>query len=475
MSTRVLPRISAHALVSAVGLLLATVHLNAQEIVWARQVGTNFVDQANGAATFDGNVYVVGNVTFPAKPPLNGAEKNVVVMRYESNGSVGWTHQFGSVASGRPTEDVATGVAVDSSGVYVAGYIAGALPPHSKASSSSDYDGFLRKYDLKGNELWTQQIGAPTTSSVQVFGVALDATGVYVAGYKQCCGPKFLDSPEGTPSGADAFVRKYDLRGAYKWTRQFGTAEQDQARAVAADSTGVYVAGMTAGTFSPIAGSTLSHGFDAFVRKYDVDGSHIWTEQHGGGGDEELFAVALGTSVVPVEGPSIGVLLAPPVIYIGGRTRGLLQGASGLWDAYLMQLDSLGKRQWTRQFGGVGDYDEIDGLAVGLTHLVVAGVADGALPAQTFGGGQDAFFRVYDFLGNEVRTLEFGNGLNDSATSVAAHGTGFYVAGSKSGAALGLSPLGELDAFIIKLSQPPLVPVPGPRPVPPRPSPRPVR
>ena len=53
-----------------------------------------------------------------------------------------WTRQFGSAG-----HDRATAVAVDASGVYVAGATEGALPGQTSAGS---IDAFLRKYDRAG-------------------------------------------------------------------------------------------------------------------------------------------------------------------------------------------------------------------------------------------------------------------------------------------------------------------------------------
>ena len=120
-----------------------------------------------------------------------------------------------------------------------------------------------------------------------------------------------------------------------------------------------------------------------------------------------------------------------------------------------------------RQFGGQ-DGDNVLGLTMGLTHLIVAGAVDGPLPGQTYGGAQDAFYRLYDFAGTESTTVEFGGGLNDFATGAAADARGFYIAGSTNGNALTQTSVGDNDAFVMKVAPPPLVKVPGPRPVPQR-------
>ena len=106
---------------------------------------------------------------------------------------------------------------------------------------------------------------------------------VYVVG--ETIGALPLQTNQG---GRDGFVRKYDVLGNEQWTRQFGTSVKDSPRGVAADASGVYVAGSTDGTLGQgTAGST-----DAFVRKYDVSGSEQWTRQFGASNVDEALAIA---------------------------------------------------------------------------------------------------------------------------------------------------------------------------------------
>jgi hypothetical protein len=62
--------------------------------------------------------------------------------------------------------------------VYVVGNASGALP--GQTYSGGSYDAFIRKYDLGGTELWTRQFG--TSGFDNASGVAVDTTGVYVVG-----------------------------------------------------------------------------------------------------------------------------------------------------------------------------------------------------------------------------------------------------------------------------------------------------
>ncbi|HWP85268.1 MAG TPA: hypothetical protein VNN17_08765, partial [Terriglobia bacterium] len=83
---------------------------------------------------------------------------------------------------------------------------------------------------------WDRRTG--TFDADEAFGVAADATGIYLGGYTDGILPD-LDRV----GKQDAFLRKYDAAGNVLWTRQFGSVFDDAALAVAAGGDGVYVAG----------------------------------------------------------------------------------------------------------------------------------------------------------------------------------------------------------------------------------------
>ena len=71
--------------------------------------------------------------------------------------------------------------------------------------------------------------------------------------------------PDHTSVGeTDAFLAKYNARGAQLWTTQFGTDDFDAGSALTANAEGAYVAGETHGAF---AGEVNRGDRDAFVTK----------------------------------------------------------------------------------------------------------------------------------------------------------------------------------------------------------------
>jgi hypothetical protein len=299
---------------------------------------------------------------------------------------------------GTASDDMVNGVAADSTGVYVVGQTEGDL----EGTSAGSADAFIRKYSLDGTTvLWADQFGTPSNDVANA--VAVDSTGVYVAGHT-------AGNLEGTNAGAeDAFIRKYNLDGSMiEWTTQFGTSASDAARGIAVDSTGVYVVGDTAGDLE----GTNSGGRDPFIRKYNLDGDTIiGTDQFGGSGPDFGLAVAADST--------------------GPYAVGTIAQA----DAFVYKYNpSIGELEWFAEFGTPA-LDFANGVAVDSTGVYVAGRTEGDLEG-TNEGISDAYLRKYNLDGTAIQwTDQFGTLVDDGAASVAVDPTGVYVVGDTSDAA----------------------------------------
>ena len=325
--------------------------------LWTRQFGTVGNDETARAVASDGvNVYVVGytNGVYPGQStPIGGQfSKSSFIRKYDINGNEQWTREFTSEA-GTTNTSIATGVVVDATGVYVAGY-GGVLPG---GTALGGFDLYVRKYNHDGNELWTRQFGSNGSDVGE--SAALDASGVYFVGHAGTALPG-----QTSAGNIDAFVRKYSLNGDEAWTRQFGTANEDRAQGVAVSDSSVYVGGTVLfGTALP--GQTSFGGHDAFIRKYDANGAEQWTRQFGTSVNDQMFSAAADSSGV----------------YVSGITEGAFPGNSqlGVGDAFIRKYDVNGNELWTRQFGTPGP-DNAKSLRRGETALYAAGDSFGNFP-----------------------------------------------------------------------------------------------
>lgn len=340
-------------------------------ILWTRQFGTNGDDIAYTVAVGSSGDVLVAGTTLGNLEGNSAGTSDAFVRKYDSNGNVLWTRQFGTF-----TIDDALSVAVDNSGnALVAGGTRGDL----EGTNVGFVDAYVRKYDAGGNVLWTRQFGSGASLPLGVTGidfisaVATDNAGnVLVAGQTEGqVGSSILGQ-------SDAFVRKYDTAGNELWTQQFGTTTADFATAVAIDSSNnITVGGHTSGDLEgKNAGVT-----DLFVRRFDASGNVLSTVQFGTGLEDRLYDVAVDSS---------------DNVLVAGETRGDFLGTdvSGI-DAFTRKYNAAGSEVWTLQFGGEQD-DKAEGVAVDNSgNVLVVGTTTSKLEDGSPLLNTDAFVRKF--------------------------------------------------------------------------------
>ena len=398
----------------ALTLLVLVAH--AQQGGWFRQFGTSSDDQGRAVLAVGSAVYVTGWTVGELKGQKKTGRTDAYLRKYDADGNEVWTRQFaiGTYGEGRA-------IAASDSEVYVAG--------------AARDDAFVRKFDASGKELWTRQISTATDVDDQVRGIALDGTGVYLAGSTADVLPG-----QSSAGNADAFVRKYDSEGKELWTRQFGTSTFDQARGIAVDASGVYVAGLTAG---PMPGQTSAGAHDAFVRKYDASGKELWTRQFGTQKLEDVTGIAADNTGVYVVGSTLGVL--PGQTGVGGA------------DLFVRKYDPAGNELWTQQLG-TPEYDQARGVAALAGSIYLAGWTLGTFPGQAAQGMHDAIVVRISADGKTVSMRQFGSSQIDDPIGVSATTTGLFVAGLTGGSLPGQKNAGNVDAFVARLN---LAPAPA--------------
>lgn len=147
-------------------------------------------DEAHGvAADFAGNVVAVG---FQAV----GGQIDMFVRKYDPSGAPLWTQAFAGVDG---LDDRAHAVACDANGdIVVVGH---------ETSAATGALLWVRRYDLNGNEVWTQTFAGAAGEGAAGHGVAIDAAGdIAVVGRE-------------TVGGLDrVLVRKYAAEGSVRWS-----------------------------------------------------------------------------------------------------------------------------------------------------------------------------------------------------------------------------------------------------------------
>jgi hypothetical protein len=436
---------------------------------WTRQLGTPGPDSGASVSASGEHVWITGAVV-GALPDCGCAAQgtDAFVRRYDRAGGVGWTRQFGSAGL-----DVSSSLSSDGTGIVLVGQTNGTL---AGQTSAGDFDAFARRLDLDGNEIWTRQFGtaaadnaadvAGGSASPRVVGFTdgalIDVTpggrDAFLRGYDSGGAVLFtrqIDAASPLPAAdlarrviahrgqlllagrtggpfpgqasaglLDAYLQWRTLAGKVLDTRQFGTTTQDilgdpafdnVAEALAADTSGIYVGGGTAGAFAPF---TSAGNADAFLRKYSHAGAVLWTRQ---------FGTAFGDTLAGATADDGGVV-------VGGTTGAALPGqiSAGLADGFVRRYDRDGQEIWTVQFGTAAG-ETIYDMVASPDGIYIVGSTAGHFPGAQNLGIIDAFVHKVDRTGQSRWTRQFGTAAADIAFAAAVDESGMYVTGQRGG------------------------------------------
>lgn len=263
-------------------------------------------------------------------------------------------------------------------------------------------------------------------------GIAVDAEGdAYAIGYAR----GNVDGVRVSAAG-DAFLVKFDRDGSKAWSRTLGSDSGACPRDVAVDARGgIYVVGEISGP--RFSNHPVSHD-RGFVAKYDHEGNRIWMRTLSGQGRYRPEAVAIG--------PGGG-------IYVG-ENRFEWNGSDvdphptlTLW-----KFGPGGDTLWSRKYGKQAEQAVYDVAVDGADNAYLLARTDGSVEGYSPIGDGDICLLKYDGKGGLRRTWQFGTTNSDFATSVAIDAKGnIFLAGGTLGRMEGDTSGGALHHFLLKL------------------------
>jgi len=352
-----------------------------------------------------------------------------------SQPTIAWTKLFGTIIA--QAKALTTG---NDGAIYASGSTQANLD--GQIYSGGFYDAFITKYNPDGTKAWAKLLGTSREDQANALTTGNDGA-IYVSGLTY----GNLDGQ--TNSGeSDAFVTKYNPDGTKVWTKLLGTNGDDQANALTTGNDGaIYVSGQTSGNLDGQTNSN-SPNFDAFITKYNPDGTKVWTKLLGTTGVDQAFALTTGND---------------GAIYVSGVTNGNLDGqtnSGGFYDVFITKYNPDGTKVWTKLLGS-GGQDFANALTTGNDGAIyVSGYTDGNLDGQTNSGGvYDAFVTKYNPDGTKVWTKLLGSGSQDLAFALTTGNDGaIYVSGITYGNLDGqTNNSGSGSAFITKYQDAPAV------------------
>jgi hypothetical protein len=206
----------------------------------------------------------------------------------------------------------------------------------------------------------------------------------------------------------DIWLIKLEADGTVQWERRYGGDSSDEACCIEKSKIGAYYY-LGGSTFSNNGDVTDNHGNqDFWIAKLDEGGQIIWQRAMGGAGLEiarSIFATQDGGCVVAGT--------------TGSLNSGQVFGHHGMFDVWVVKLDSNGVFEWQKTLGGSSN--DI-GVAVHQTtdgNYVVSGSTisiDGDVQGND--GGEDIWVVYLDSSGELMWQKTFGGTQSEVAGGI---------------------------------------------------------
>jgi hypothetical protein len=206
----------------------------------------------------------------------------------------------------------------------------------------------------------------------------------------------------------DYWVMKTDSAGTLQWQKCLGGSLDDQAHSIRQTTDGSYVvAGFTNSNDSDVTGN---HGnnWDFWIVKLDSAGNMQWQKCHGGTGEDRAYSIE--------QTKDGGYVVAGRA----GSSDGEVTGAHGLWDMWVIKLDTAGNLQWENALGGSGGDGAYSVAETFDGGYILAGYASGndGDVSGNHGSGFDCWIVKLDSVGTLKWQKCFGGTTTDYAYSI---------------------------------------------------------
>ncbi len=388
---------------------------------------------------------------------------------------------------GGSENDYFSDVIVTKDGGYVAANAANSKDGNFKSFSDTGYIApytVLTKYDKEGNISWQKAVGSAKGITVLTSLVAAGDGGFYAAGYG-----KSLGGAKGY-GYYDGFVYRFNSKGEQVWSKFFGTTTVDLFNDITLSSDGGVIVVGSVGTNNMDAAGFGGEEYKsrATIVKYSADGEMIWKNFVGGnmdtftgvaeGADGSIFVVGNFYSgklfkslvsgkadsgvvkfssegkylkIVPIAGTGIesfsGITASKDggIIVVGSSDSSDVDNKNSFFsgdlasrgkkDAYIIKFDKNLSLKFATPFRGQNDDALIAVTEMSNGSLIAAGFTNSSsrdLKGVTTRGGDDMVIASFASDGELMWARSFGGTVADSASGICEASDGGYVVVGKS-------------------------------------------
>ncbi len=388
-------------------------------LLWNTFLGSASMDYGRGISVDgSGNVFVTGSSINSWGSPLNpfygypssDGDKDTFVAKLNASGVLQWNTFMGGTGN-----DAGNDISLDANGnIYITGSSANWGSPLNPYGGGG-CDAFVAKLNASGVYQWHTFMGGNNivdTNSDSGQKIALDESGnIYVAGSSTATwgNPKNPFAGSVVNNYSDAFLARLNASGTREWHTFMGGTLNDYGYGIVADNSGnIYVAGLSNSTWgtplNPYGGGTN----DAFVARFNANGSREWHTFMGGTSYDSGYCIALEKNgYILVTGNSSAAWGNP------------LNPHSGDGDAFVARLNTNGSLQLNTFLGGI-----LDDKGYGITldnsgNIFVTGYSYSTwgAPRRSYSNSYDAFVAKLCFYSDTLAVITPNGGEDWAAGS----------------------------------------------------------
>lgn len=365
------------------------------ERAWSTYYGGENTTIVDNSSDSQGNIYIAGyvkgSIPYSNNFTTNDAFQNVYgggqhdgfIAKFDTNGLLVWATYFG-----KSEDDLIHGIHIDKDdNIYIAGETSSnemATVDAFQVSLSGSSDGFLAKFTVTGDCIWSTYFGGAGTDSlhgldtdflgnIYMFGKTTSTAGISSVGSFQ----EEWGNSANTSDGND-FIASFTDLGSLVWATYYGTNQSSSVSRITGIAVGgsyFYVGGFaidnsasgyfaTPDCFQSTNSNPLGLGGDMFLSKFALSGSRMWSTYYGGGaiersvggggnGDRNVRTVAVTPTAVYLAGLSN----SPNNVATSGSFQTTKQGYSN----FIAKFNHDGTRIWGTYLGNT-----TSGLANGV-------------------------------------------------------------------------------------------------------------
>ena len=307
-------------------------------------------------------------------------------------------------------------------------------------------DYWIIKIDSLGNKQWDKDFGG---AGDEVFYSLQQTTdkGFIVGGFS--ISDSSGNKTQNSWGYEDYWIVKTDSLGNKQWDKDFGGVYGDGLYALQQTTDGGYILGGYSNSIIGGDKTQTTWGYmDYWIVKIDSLGNKQWDKDFGGTDYEYLFALQQTTD----GGYILGGYSASGIS--GNKT----QASWGAEDYWVVKIDSLGIKQWDKVFGGTNSDELLSLQQTSDGGYLLGGYSESGISgnkSQNTWGFSDYWIVKIDSLGNKQWDKDFGGTSSEYLNKISLTIDGGYLLSGNSGSNISgdktENNLGALQTWVVKI------------------------